>query len=602
MPGQFEISISKFTEWRRALVADIDEFRTWQDSYGHADIEQTLRIYDMVEGLRTDHIRLTLIGESAIHKIALINALLFPDTPGGLLPANAESAAYTCATEIFYDPNEPPYVRLLPIDTRKRGDSIATLRRSTIEWVTTRLDANSEESVASALASLSETRFVSPDERRALNLWNDGNDQARVPTWRYALINLPLPALQSGLVAFYTPGFQMLSVDPEVVLRMAGSSQALLMVLGDSLTSDAQAAWRQYVQSVRAHKFLVFGNGASPEVVASAAQTLGVPTENAQAGTVATVSQTLEARLAESIVPERQALLLNTVAKEIGPLVQTARQAVAARFIATVKEMQELSSTAGKTRESAQESLNKLEAERKEYQRSVSAFNVTYADLMARGQELLATLHDERIEEILGHDKEFIQGAWTTAGMWKNMQGLFAYFTEQVAKIIDYAAKMRQVVDSIYDNFHSSFGLAKLTPPRLSLEKHLEAMQSLKENARSFCHDPINVATYKPFLIKKFYDGLVEEARLEFELTRLSTERWLRGALGPLNSQIMERQSLMLKRVEALRELKDNMNAVKDRIGKLDIERQSLKKQGEQLDSLRARIALANSSPQGTVS
>jgi hypothetical protein len=212
---------------------------------------------------------------------------------------------------------------------------------------------------------------------------------------------------------------------------------------------------------------------------------------------------------------------------------------------------------------------------------------------MAKGQELLATLHDDRIEEILSHDKEFIQGAWTTAGLWKNMQGLFDYFATQVEKILNYAIKLKETVDGIYQSFHENFGLAKLSPPPLTLERHLEAMHTLKENAQHFCHDPINIAKYKDVMVKNFYDGLVEEARQQFELTRLDTEHWLRGALGPLNGQIMERQNLMLKRVENLRNLKDNLTSVQERIKQLDQQRLSLKKQGEQLDQLRANLALA---------
>ncbi len=117
-------------------------------------------------------------------------------------------------------------------------------------------------------------------------------------------------------------------------------------------------------------------------------------------------------------------------------------------------------------------------------------------------------------------------------------------------------------------------------------------MHALEANARAFCHDPINIATYKDFLIKKFYDGLVEEARQQFELTRLDTEHWLRGALGPLNGQIMERQKLMLKRVENLRDMKDNLTSVagthqEPRCAAAG----TLKKQGEQLDQLRTPIS-----------
>lgn len=610
MHSQLEQRIALFTEWRVKLVAAIDEFRAWQDSYGHADIEQTLRIYDLVEGLRNDRIRLAFLGESAENKIGLINALLFSNLPGGLLPLGPGSE-FLCATEIFYDPAEAPYVRVLPMETRKRPESIAVLRRSPIEWITMRLNPDSSESVAEAMHSLVEARTVGIDEAKSLNLTNveRSGDAVAIPAWRYALINLPHPMLKSGLVALYTPSLQLLSSEPEIALRMTSSAQSLLMVLDRELTQAAQGVWKQYVQSAQAHKFIVLdtGAGANADSAARVAQTLEIQASNvfpiaikqAVADRLAPAPapgggiEQLELVHAEKLVPERRARLLSAVASEIGPLVQSARQAVAARFIATIKEMQDLTSTSGKSRGVALDMLTRLETERKTYQKSVATFNVTYTDLMARGQELLAAMHDDRIEEILSHDREFIQGAWTTAGMWKAMQGLFDYFSTQVEKILNYAVKLKEAVDGIYQQFHENFGLAKLNPPPLTLAKHLDAMQALKNNARQFCHDPINIATYKDFMVKKFYDGLVEEARQQFELTRLDTEHWLRGALGPLNGQIMERQNLMLKRVENLRNLKDNLSSLQERLKQLDLQRIALKKQGEQLDHLRAGLALS---------
>ena len=228
MPNQLEQRIAQFTSWREKLVASIDEFRVWQDSYGQADIEQTLRIYDLVEGLRNDRIRLAFMGESAEDKIGLINALLFADMPGGLLPLGP-GCEFLCATEIFHDPSESPYVRVLPMETRKREDSIATLRRSPVDWITMRLNPESPESIAEATRSLMESRAVSVDEAKSLTLTNveRSGDAVMIPAWRYALINLPHPMLKSGLIALYSPGSQMLAAEPEVAMRIASSVMSL---------------------------------------------------------------------------------------------------------------------------------------------------------------------------------------------------------------------------------------------------------------------------------------------------------------------------------------------------------------------------------------
>ena len=84
MSNQLERSITQFTAWRTELVAAIDEFRSWFETCGQADMEEMLRIYDLVEDLQNDRILLALLGDSAESKIGLINALLFSDRPGGL--------------------------------------------------------------------------------------------------------------------------------------------------------------------------------------------------------------------------------------------------------------------------------------------------------------------------------------------------------------------------------------------------------------------------------------------------------------------------------------------------------------------------------------
>ena len=62
--------------------------------------------------------------------------------------------------------------------------------------------------------------------------------------------------------------------------------------------------------------------------------------------------------------------------------------------------------------------------------------------------------------------------------------------------------------------------------------------------------------------------------------------------VGTPDGQIMERQKLMLKRVENLRDMKDNLTSVQERIKNLDAQRLELKKQGQQLDQLRTNLAL----------
>lgn len=617
MPNPLQQRVDEFTAWRDGVVSSIDEFRGWIDRHGPADIEQTLRMYDMVEQMRNDRIRIAFLGESATAKLALINALVFFDMPGGLLPAGSQADAM-CTTELFHDPNEKPYVRALPFETRSREDSLAALRRNPIDWVTMRVDPDSPDSIREALITLTETRTVKREEAAAKNLLStvtggltDG-PEVEIPAWRYALVNLPMPMLKSGLSVFYSPSLKQLAAEPEIALRLGNSALSLMLVLGGELTSTARNVWDQYVRASQAHKFAV----VDPTVTAihspaRIAEWLALPEDHvvpiavepevaARLAGVAGASgglETLERLHADRIIPERQAALLAGLSRELMPMVQSAKQSVAGQFISTVREMQDLSATTGKNRNVALAMLTRLEEERKIYRKAVDTFESTTQKFRAEGEELLANLEEEKIEAILAHDREFIQGAWTTAGLWKNMQGLFDYFADQVGKVVTYAENIRELVDKTYESFHQNFGLAKLDAPMFNVDQRRKSMAALHENAQRFCHDPVNVATYKDRLVKNFYDGLVAEARQVFEFTRLDTERWLKGALGPLTEQIKERELMLMKRVESLRNLRDNITSVEDRLKQLDAQRLSLKKQSDVLDQVRTRLSRAPGMP-----
>ncbi len=76
-----------------------------------------------------------------------------------------------CPTEIFYDADTEPFIRLLSIETRFRDDSI-TLKRMPVEWNTPKLDVSDPNAVVTAMRKLAETKVVFKVEARALGLWD----------------------------------------------------------------------------------------------------------------------------------------------------------------------------------------------------------------------------------------------------------------------------------------------------------------------------------------------------------------------------------------------------------------------------------------------
>ena len=113
------------------MIAGIESYKSWLDTNDSADIRQSLRIYDLIESLKHDRMTLVFLAEFSRGKTELINAMFFSDFKQRLLPSNVGRTTM-CPTEIFHDPGDEPYLRLLPIDTRTRQESVTALKRQQI--------------------------------------------------------------------------------------------------------------------------------------------------------------------------------------------------------------------------------------------------------------------------------------------------------------------------------------------------------------------------------------------------------------------------------------------------------------------------------------
>jgi hypothetical protein len=633
MTSQLEHEVANYHEWRVQMIAGIESYKSWLDSNGYADIQQSLRIYDLIESLRNDRMTLAFLAEFSRGKTELINAMFFSDFKQRMLPSNVGRTTM-CPTEILHDPTDEPYIRLLPIETRRRQDTVSALKLQPVEWIKVRLDIHSHEEMTNAMKHLVEVKTVSLDEAKLLGLWDendpmsatvivkDGN-QVEVPAWRHAVISYPHPLLKSGLVVLDTPGLNALGTEPELTLSMIPNAHAILFLLAidTGVTKSDLDVWQKYVQPAATRRIAVLnkidlmwdelktGQQISADIdrqIEATSSLLMLPRSHviavsAQKALLARVRGDdelllksgifqLEHLLASEIIPAKQEIMRAAVQREIGTMVAASRTAVANQLAAVHTELRELAVMSGKNRSMAQAMVARLEVDRKNYQTTVQTFRATYNTVTGQGATLLKQLEDDAIEAVLNKDREFIEGAWTTAGLWKNMQLLFQHFTLVSSKILNFANQIKGLVDMTYAHFHEKFGFAKLIPPALNLEKFTLSMTGLQATAKQFCHDPVNVAKYKDFVVVKFYESLVGEARQIFEMTRMDVESWLSSALDPLNLQIKEHEKVLSKRLENFKKIRDNIGSVESRIKQIESQREVLERQRAVLTRIQASL------------
>jgi hypothetical protein len=220
----------------------------------------------------------------------------------------------------------------------------------------------------------------------------------------------------------------------------------------------------------------------------------------------------------------------------------------------------------------------------------MESFKSSYGVVLKQGHALMANLDEDHIDEIFARSAKEIEGSWTTAGLTRSMTALFDSFSRQAEKILEFGGETRNFVDRVYREFQEKYGFANLTPPPLNLEKHILAMKSLKQSTERFCRDPVNVMTEKHFLVRRFYNGLVSEARIAFQDTRKELDTWLKAALQPISTQLKEHQTLLERRVDNLKKLSGDLSSLQERVHQLEAQKMALGKQVEELLRIKYKV------------
>jgi len=639
MNSSLEKDILEYHAWRDRVIGAIESFRSRLDTTREVNIEQSLRMYDLIESLRTDRMLLAFIAEYSRGKTELINALFFSQYKRRLLPSDIGRTTM-CPTEIYHDPAEPPYLRLLPIETRETDESVAVLKRKPIEWIRISLNLDDADELAATLAKVVESKRVGIDHARRLGLYNDespdlsaalgaGPGEVLVPAWRHALINFPHPMLKAGLAILDTPGLNALGTEPELTLSMIPNAHAVLFLLAldTGVTRSDLELWQRHVQSNATRALavlnkvdLIWDDLKSDSEIARAvngqldatARILNLPRKNvlsmsAQKALIGRIRgdeqlversgvQVLETLLAQ-MIPERRRIIAERVSREFGTTVETSYETASARLRATRVELAELASLRGKSQAMIKSMVVKLEQDRAAYQHTVQSFRNTNDVVTKQGLILQSNLDPYRIEGICQEYRKKLNEQLFTVRLIRMMQQLFDYFDKETGKILGFADQIKGLVDTVYVSFHEKYGFAQLSPPRLSLAGYSEQMLSLKERTVAFCANPTTVMQPQGVVIRKFYNVLVVEAKLIFGQVSAEVDVWLLRALAPLTMQLKEHEETLERRLETLRKIVGNVHSFESRTRELEKLEVSLRQHVAELETVRQVLIPYDASP-----
>ncbi len=630
MSALLQREIADYTARRDRLVSAILDFSDWLDRHRGMDAERSLRMLDTADALKKDRLTLAFVAEFSRGKTELINALFFADYGCRLLPSDAGRTTM-CPTEIYFDPLEEPGLRLLPIESRLRVESLSHLKLLPVEWSRARLDPKQPEQIARTLGMLSEVKRVAPDEARALGL-GEGDDLPRankddaaveIPAWRYAMLNIPHPLLKAGLTILDTPGLNALGAEPELTLAAIPSAHAVLFLLATDtgVTKSDLEIWQNHVECHANYHIAVLNKvdmlwdelksdeetGATVQrQLEETARILNLPINQVfsvsakkalvgkvkkDAGLVARSGvANLEHVIGNTIIPARRDIVTHAAQAEIGAMLDTQRMRLASQIRALALEWHDLSNLTGKSQGAIRQMRERMVQDKERYDATADEFKVTRRTVMLQGDELRDKLDAGALEELLREAHEKMEGRWTTGGLIRNMHDVANQVKSRFSKASRLSNQVKNYLNEASERFHREHGLATMVIPPLDLTAYRYRIERLVQQTEIFCKDPANLLVEKRFMIRRFHAGVADEVRKAYGLAAKDAGRWLRIALDPIMVRIMEHKALLDSRLDNLKQTMANMDQLHARMAELRSQAAELRRERANLDAIAARL------------
>jgi len=625
---EFKEQMHEYSVWRAKLVQAIEMYHQWRSRYSMNDPHSTETILNILNGLQSDKITLAFVAEFSRGKTELINALFFAETGVRLLPSSPGRTTMS-PTELFHDEQGGNYIRLLNIESRLEDISLAEFKKNPDRWTQIDLDCDSPTQMQEAFKELVATKRVDRDIADKLGLWNEREaaeqgivnpDKVEIPCWRHALISFPHPLLKEGLSILDTPGLNALGTEPELTLSMLPSAQAIIFVLAadTGVTKSDLEMWHNHVCNNRGgskqglavvmNKIdamwddLADENGYDDSIrsqIKTSATTLKI-NENvifpvsAKQALLAKVKadeslleksrlSALENYLANDILKQRKNILLGTIARDIGFLVNESSNLTSASFANAVAQLDEFKKIDFENADMTGKLMAETRDRQNLYMANVENFQASRRVFAVQAQMLIDSFAKEKIDDIIKTTKHDMAKSLTTYGMKQNIRKLFDELRDLLQDSVDITNETRRLVKAIHKKFKDEYGFKEIEPQLFSIKQYQIELEQIFDEGEAFRSSAKTTMSEQSIVINKLYSTLITKARNILKQAHADATTWSNGVLTPLMHQIKDHKKQIEGRLQMLRKINESKDSIIENIASLEAELEPLKRQREEL-------------------
>jgi hypothetical protein len=599
--------IQQYGAWRTRLAEALEQYRGWVGAAELLDGAAEQRLARALARVRDDRLSVAFVAEFSRGKSELINAIFFADYGQRIVPSSPGRTTM-CPTELAYEPQLPPCIRLLPIETRAKRLATSDYREDAAAWTVLPLDLSSPERMHQTFLQVSMTRRVSVDEARSYGLYDpDDPDLAgavgddglvEIPQWRHALINFPHPLLKQGLVILDTPGLNAIGTEPELTLNLIPNAHAVLFILAaeTGVTKSDIEVWRTHIGAgpgriVVLNKIDALwdelrteqeNDAAIARQQASAAQLLGVAESqvfpvSAQKGLVARVNEDmtlfgksrigqLESALFNELIPARQDILRRQLREDMDAITAGQQALLGTRIRDLVEQLQELQSLRGKNQGVIAHMMRRVEMEKKEFDASLFKLQGTRAVFTTLSTELYSSIGMDVVQQQVEAVRTAMEGVRFATGMRAPVRQFFESARANLDVSTGKIGEIGAMMETMYRKFSTEHGLALAMPMTLSLARYRTEIDAIEAIWQKQFGTATLLITSRGALLERFVDSIAARVKQTFRAANADVEAWLKVIMAPLEAQIRQHREQLRHRQSSIQRIHDATESLEQKI------------------------------------
>ena len=631
MVAAFSEQFDRHGAWRREMSSRLKNLAAWLRQQRLLDDATDESLQRLVEQLRSDKVMVAFVAEFSRGKSELINAVFFAGYGRRIMPASAGRTTM-CPTELAYDAELPPCLRLLPIETRLQPQALMEWRMAPEQWTRVDLDVNDPQQLASAMEKVSEVRYVDQAQARALGFWHDDRPEdnppvnaqglVEVPRWRHALINMAHPLLRQGLVVLDTPGLNAIGAEPELTVNLIPQAQAVVFILAadTGVTKSDLGIWREHVATMQdssSSRFVVLNKIdalwdelSTPAQIeaqiarhcADTARTLALPDDpvlarSAQKGLLAKVRGDaalladsrlphFEDLLGQQVLGARHAMLHDAIGAGVARAQAEAERTLAMRGRELSDQTIELNGLRGKNHQVIHQMRLRIEQEKADFDRSAASVLAVRSVHLKLLREVFQLLGNASIKRELAELNAALREPGLKLGIKKSYADGFERLRGVIRQVQALEGEIHAMLKAAFVQLNTDYGFALQAAEPPAMERFVSDLDAVERSHLRYLGVGHMLQLARAGFSEKLVRALLTRVRSIFETALGDIELWNKATTSQLDTQLRERRRAYGRRIDAVERIQDAAGSLDQRIHDLQQEQQALQATAQRLREL----------------